>query len=66
MSANAQDVGSIPGWKGPLEKAMTAHASIFAREIPWTEESGRLKLMDFLKKFGHYLATKQQQQIEVK
>ena len=45
---------------------MTAHASIFAREIPWTEESGRLKLMDFLKKFGHYLATKQQQQIEVK
>ena len=40
---------------------MTAHASIFAREIPWTEESGRLKLMDFLKKFGHYLATKQQQ-----
>ena len=26
----------------PLEKGMATHSSILAREIPWTEEPGRL------------------------
>ena len=30
------------GWEDPLEKEMTAHSSILAWEIPWTEEPGRL------------------------
>ena len=25
-------------WDDPLEKGMATHASILAREIPWTEE----------------------------
>ena len=31
------------GLEDPLEKGMAAHSSILAWEIPWTEESGRLK-----------------------
>ena len=38
--ANAGDLGLIPGWEGPLEKGMTAHSSILAWRIPWTEEPG--------------------------
>jgi len=34
------------GWKDALEKEMTAHSSILAKEIPRTEEPGGLKLMD--------------------
>ena len=30
------------GWEDPLEKKMATHSSIFAWEIPWTEEHGRL------------------------
>ena len=30
------------GWEDPLEKEMATHPSIFAWEIPWTEEPGRL------------------------
>ena len=26
------------GWEDPLEKEMATHSSIFAGEIPWTEE----------------------------
>ena len=29
-----------------LEKEMAAHSSIFAWEIPWTEEPGRLQSME--------------------
>ena len=32
-------------WKDPLEKKMATHSSILAWEIPWMEESGRLKSM---------------------
>ena len=32
-----------PGWEDPLEKGMTTHSSIFAWEIPWTEEPGGLQ-----------------------
>ena len=29
-------------WKDPLEKGTTAHSSILAWRIPWTEEIGGL------------------------
>ena len=29
-------------WEDPLEKEMATHSSILAREIPLTEETGRL------------------------
>ena len=35
--------GSVPGQEDPLEKGMTAHSSILAWEIPWTEEPGGLQ-----------------------
>ena len=40
-SGDARDVS----WVGkiPLEKAMAAHSSILAWEIPWTEEPGGLQ-----------------------
>ena len=33
------------GLDGPLEREMATHASIFAWEIPWTEEPGELQFM---------------------
>ena len=41
--ANAGDVGSISGWEDSLEERMTAHSSILAWRIPWTEEPGWLQ-----------------------
>ena len=38
-SADAGDVGSIPGQEDPLEEGMATHASILAWRIPRTEES---------------------------
>ena len=29
-------------WEDPLEKEMTAHSSILAWEVPWTEDPGGL------------------------
>ena len=37
------------GWEDPLEKEMAAHSRIFAWEIPWTEEPGRLQSMGLQK-----------------
>ena len=34
-----------PAWEDPLEKEMATHSSIFAWEIPWTEEPGGLQSM---------------------
>ena len=31
------------GWEDPLEKGMATHSTIFAWEIPWTEEPGGLQ-----------------------
>ena len=31
------------GWEDPLEKGKTAHSSILAWKIPWTEEPGELQ-----------------------
>ena len=50
------------GLGDPLEKEMATHSSIFAWEIPWTEEPNRLQSMR-LQRVRHDLATKQQQQI---
>ena len=44
-SADAGDVGSIPGQEDPLEEGMATHASILAWRIPWTEEPGGLQSM---------------------
>ena len=41
-SADAGDVGSIPGQEDPLEEGMATHSSILAWKILWTEEPGRL------------------------
>ena len=46
------------GQKDPLEKEMATHSSIFAWEIPCTEEPGRLQSMGS-QRVGHDLATKQ-------
>ena len=32
-------------WEDPLEKVMATHSSIFAWEVPWTEEPGGLQSM---------------------
>ena len=37
------------GREDPLEKEMTAHSSILAWEIPWTEEPGGLQSMGLQK-----------------
>ena len=44
-ACNAGDLGSILGWKYPLEKEMATLASILAWRISWTEELGGLQLM---------------------
>ena len=33
------------GWEDPLEEEMATHSTIFAWEIPWSEETGRLQSM---------------------
>ena len=41
LPANAgdlRDMGLIPESEDPLEEEMATHSSIFAWEIPWTEE----------------------------
>ena len=48
------------GSEDPLEKEMATHSSIFAWEVPWTEEPGRLQSTGSLS-VRHDLATKQQQ-----
>ena len=48
------------GKEDHLEKEMTTHSSIFAWEIPWTEETGRLQSMGS-QRVGHDWAAKQQQ-----
>ena len=46
------------GWEDPLETEMVTHSSIFAWEIPWTEEPGVLQSMGS-QRAKHSLATKQ-------
>ena len=44
------------GQEDPLEKEMATHSSVFAREIPWREESGGLQYMGS-PRVGHDWAT---------
>jgi len=60
LSANAGDVGSIPGLEDPLERKMATHSSIPAWEIPLTEETGGLQSMGS-QRVRYNLVTKQQQ-----
>ena len=56
LLANAEDAGSVPWLGRSLEKKMATHSSIFAWEIPWTEEPDRLQSMG-LQRVGNNLAT---------
>ena len=50
ISANAGDVGSIPGLgRLLLEREMATHSSILAWETPRTEDPGRLQSMGLQK-----------------
>ena len=51
-----QETGSIPGSGSSLEEEMATHSSIFAWEIPRTEEPGGLQSTG-LPRVGHNLAT---------
>ena len=42
QACNAGDLGLVFNQEDSLEKEMTIHSSIFAWEIPWTEEPGGL------------------------
>ena len=46
------DMGSIPGLGRSPEKEMTAHSSILAWEIPWTEKAGGLQSLGS-QRMGH-------------
>ena len=48
------------GWQDPLEKEMATHSSIFAWEIPWTEEEAWRATVCGVARVGHDLVTKQQ------
>ena len=48
------------GQEDSLEEKLATHASILAWEIPWVEETDRLKSTG-LQRVRQYLATKQQQ-----
>ena len=51
------------GHEDPLEKEITAHSSVLAREIPWTEEKGLAGYNPWSHKtVRRDLATEQQQQ----
>ena len=56
LSANARDMGFIPGLGKTLEKEIATHSSILAWAIPCTEEPSRLQSMG-LQKVEHDLAT---------
>ena len=40
------------GQEGPLEKEVVTHSNILAWRIPWTEEPGRLQIMES-QRIGH-------------
>ena len=46
-AGDARDSGLILGWKDPPEKEMATHSTIFAWEIPWTEETGGPQSMEW-------------------
>ena len=50
------------GWENPLEEKTATRSSIFAWEIAWTEESGKLYSMGS-QRVRHDLVTKQHQHL---
>ena len=48
------------GQEGPLEEEMATHSSIFAWDIPWTEEPGELQSMGSQKSWLQLMTSKQQ------
>ena len=56
LPANAGDWVQFLGQEDPLQKEMVTHSSIFAWEIPCTEEPGGLQSTG-LQRLGHDLAT---------
>ena len=46
------------GWEDPPEKEMATHSSILPREIPRTEEAGRLQSIES-QRIGHSHMTEQ-------
>ena len=42
FAGDVRDVGSVPGWKHPLEESMATHSSVLAWRIPGTEEPSEL------------------------
>ena len=57
----AGDMAWSQSREDPLEKEMATHSSIFAWEIPWTEQSGGLQSMGW-QRVQYKLSTKQNQQ----
>ena len=56
-TGDARDVGFLfMGREDPLEEEMATHSSIFAKKIPWIEESGGLQSMGS-QRAGHNWAT---------
>ena len=37
------------GWEDPLKKEMATYSSMLAREIPWTQEPGKLQSTELQK-----------------
>ena len=58
--ANAGHTGSLPGSGRSLWKGNATHSSILSREMPWTEEPGRLQSMGS-QRVRHDWVTKKQQ-----
>ena len=44
---NVEDLGSILGWKDPLEKGKATHSSVLAWRIPWTVSSMGLQRVGY-------------------
>jgi len=44
-AGDPRDTDSVPGSGRSLEKETATHSSTLPREIPWTEEPGRLQSM---------------------
>ena len=56
----AGEMGLIPAWGGSPREGNGNPSSVFAREISWTEEPGRLESVES-QEVRHDLVTKQQQ-----
>ena len=51
------------GWEDPLEEELATHSSILAWRIPMDKGAWQAMVSGVTKRFGHDLATKQQQHV---